>query len=55
VPGIRTGVVGGDDQSRVATPEEAATAGAAYVVIGRAVTAAPEPASALEGVLARLG
>ena len=54
VPGIRTGSVGGDDQSRVVTPEDAAKAGAAYVVIGRAVTAAPDPASALEGVLSRL-
>ena len=54
VPGIRTAAVGGDDQARVVTPEEASKAGAAYVVIGRAVTAAPDPSSALEGVLARL-
>jgi orotidine-5'-phosphate decarboxylase len=54
VPGIRTGAVGEDDQSRVATPEEATAAGAAYVVIGRAVTAAPDPLAAFEGVLARL-
>ncbi len=55
VPGIRTGDVAGDDQSRVVTPEEAAKAGAAYIVIGRAVTAAPDPASAFEDVIARLG
>jgi len=54
VPGIRTAGVADDDQSRVVTPEEAAKAGAAYVVIGRAVTAAPDPAGAFEGVLARL-
>jgi orotidine-5'-phosphate decarboxylase len=54
VPGIRTGAIGGDDQSRVVTPEEAAKAGAAYVVIGRAVTAAADPAEAFDGVLARL-
>jgi orotidine-5'-phosphate decarboxylase len=54
VPGIRTETIGNDDQSRVVTPEEATQAGAAYVVIGRAVTAAPDPASALEGVLTRL-
>ncbi|MFI5244376.1 MAG: orotidine-5'-phosphate decarboxylase [Gemmatimonadales bacterium] len=54
VPGIRTAAVGEDDQSRVATPEEATAAGAAYVVIGRAVTAAADPAAAFEGVVARL-
>jgi orotidine-5'-phosphate decarboxylase len=54
VPGIRTTAVADDDQSRVVTPEEATKAGAAYVVIGRAVTAAPDPVAALEGVLARL-
>jgi orotidine-5'-phosphate decarboxylase len=54
VPGLRTEVVADDDQARVATPEDAAAAGAAYVVIGRAVTAAPDPPAVLEGVLARL-
>ena len=54
VPGLRTAVVAGDDQARVATPEEAVAAGAAYVVVGRAVTAASDPQAALEGVLARL-
>ena len=55
VPGIRVAAVGEDDQSRVATPEDAAAAGAAYIVIGRAVTAAADPASALDAVLGRLG
>jgi orotidine-5'-phosphate decarboxylase len=54
VPGLRTAVVAGDDQARVATPEEAAEAGAAYVVVGRAVTAASDPLLAFEGVLTRL-
>jgi orotidine-5'-phosphate decarboxylase len=54
VPGLRTSSVPGDDQARVVTPEEAAAAGAAYVVVGRAVTAAPHPLAAFEGVLARL-
>ena len=35
------------DQSRVATPAEAARAGADYVVLGRSVTAAADPAAAL--------
>ncbi|HEV8411514.1 MAG TPA: orotidine-5'-phosphate decarboxylase [Gemmatimonadaceae bacterium] len=55
VPGLRTGAIAGDDQSRVVTPEEAARAGAAYVVVGRAVTAAPDPATAFEAVVNRLG
>ena len=50
-PGIR--LAGGDagDQARVATPAEAARLGADYLVIGRAVTAAPDPAAALRSVL----
>ena len=55
VPGIRTAAVAGDDQSRVVTPEEAAAAGAAYIVIGRAVTSAPDPTAALSDLVARLG
>jgi orotidine-5'-phosphate decarboxylase len=50
-PGIR--LAGGDagDQSRVATPAEAVRLGADYLVIGRAVTAAADPAAALRGIL----
>lgn len=50
-PGIR--LAGGDagDQARVATPAEAARLGADYLVIGRAVTAAADPAAALRRVL----
>ena len=55
VPGLRTAAIGGDDQSRVVTPEEASKAGAAYVIVGRAVTAAPDPAAAFEFVVSRLG
>lgn len=55
VPGVRTARIGGDDQARVVTPEAAARDGAAYVVIGRAVTAAADPAAALDAVVARLG
>jgi orotidine-5'-phosphate decarboxylase len=54
VPGIRTAAIGGDDQSRVVTPEDASKAGAAYVVIGRAVTAAMDPVREFDAVLARL-
>lgn len=54
VPGIRTAVIGGDDQSRVVTPEDASAAGAAYVVVGRAVTSAADPAAAFGDLIARL-
>lgn len=50
-PGIRP--VGGrpDDQRRTLTPEEAITAGADYLVIGRPITAASDPLVALQDVL----
>ncbi|MEO6210373.1 MAG: orotidine-5'-phosphate decarboxylase [Gemmatimonadaceae bacterium] len=50
VPGIR--LAGGDvhDQARVVTPESAVAAGATYLVVGRAVTAAAEPRDALAAV-----
>lgn len=50
IPGIR--LAGGDahDQARVVTPEAAVAAGASYLVLGRAVTAAPDPREALASV-----
>jgi orotidine-5'-phosphate decarboxylase len=50
IPGIR--VKGGDvnDQARAVTPEEAIAAGASYLVLGRVVTAAPDPREALTSV-----
>jgi len=49
-PGIR--LAGGDvhDQKRVATPGEARAAGSDFLVVGRAVRAADDPAAALERV-----
>ena len=54
VPGIRPAElsVGRDDQARTATPAEAVRAGADRLVIGRPITAAPDPAVAAE-VIAR--
>jgi orotidine-5'-phosphate decarboxylase len=55
VPGVRPKVGGSrqgagkrkkDDQARVATPAEAIRAGADYLVIGRPITAAPDPQAA---------
>jgi orotidine-5'-phosphate decarboxylase len=43
VPGIRPTGTGADDQARAATPAAAIAAGADVLVVGRAVTAAPEP------------
>jgi len=50
IPGIR--LTGGDahDQARVVTPEAALNAGASYLVLGRAVTAATDPREALTSV-----
>ncbi len=49
-PGIR--LPGGDahDQRRVATPADARAAGADWMVVGRAITDADDPAAALERV-----
>jgi orotidine-5'-phosphate decarboxylase len=40
-----------DDQSRIATPAEAIRAGADYLVIGRPITAAPDPVAAARAIL----
>ena len=54
VPGIRLGGGAAHDQARVVTPAEAREAGAAYLVLGRAVTAAADPVAAMEQVNAAL-
>jgi orotidine-5'-phosphate decarboxylase len=54
VPGIRLEGGAVHDQARIATPRTAAADGAKYLVIGRVVTAASDPAGALEAVLAQL-
>jgi orotidine-5'-phosphate decarboxylase len=51
-PGVRprsSGVVG-DDQARVATPAEAVRAGADWLVVGRPITQAADPAAAARAV-----
>jgi orotidine-5'-phosphate decarboxylase len=56
VPGVRP--AGGrrrrDDQARVATPGEAIRAGADYLVVGRPITAAPDPPAAARAILAEI-
>ena len=54
VPGIRLAGSAAGDQARVVTPAAAAAAGARYVVLGRAVTAAPDRLSAMREVQAQL-
>jgi orotidine-5'-phosphate decarboxylase len=36
------------------TPEQAVAAGASYLVLGRAVTGAPDPGATLRGIVAGL-
>jgi orotidine-5'-phosphate decarboxylase len=50
-PGIRMPGQSANDQQRLATPREALAAGADYIVVGRAVTAAPDPHSALDALM----
>jgi orotidine-5'-phosphate decarboxylase len=54
-PGIRpAGESGGDDQKRVLSPAEAARAGSSYIVVGRPILKAPDPAAAARAILAEL-
>ena len=54
IPGIRLAGGATHDQSRTATPAEAVAAGADYVVVGRAVTVAPDRAAAMREILSQL-
>lgn len=51
VPGIRPAGAAGDDQKRTLTPEKALKLGADYLVIGRPITAAPDPVVAAKNIL----
>lgn len=50
VPGIRPAGWGADDQKRVMTPKQAMAAGADYLVIGRPITGAVDPAHAARAI-----
>ena len=52
VPGIRLPNQALNDQQRTATPREAISAGADYIVVGRAVTGERDPRAALERLAA---
>jgi orotidine-5'-phosphate decarboxylase len=49
-PGIRPAGSDVGDQLRIMTPQEAIAAGSDYLVIGRPITQAQEPASVLESI-----
>ncbi|HEV3291434.1 MAG TPA: orotidine-5'-phosphate decarboxylase [Streptosporangiaceae bacterium] len=53
-PGIRPAGSSADDQARTATPEQALRAGADLLVIGRPITAAPDPGAAAAAIAAPL-
>jgi orotidine-5'-phosphate decarboxylase len=55
-PGIRpaSGEERRDDQVRIATPRRALAAGASYLVVGRPITGARDPAVAASAILAEL-
>ncbi len=50
-PGIRPANASKDDQSRILTPQDALQQGASYLVIGRPITQAKQPAKALQEIL----
>jgi orotidine-5'-phosphate decarboxylase len=51
-PGIRPAGSAANDQKRAMTPAAALKAGADFLVIGRPITAATDPRSALEQIVA---
>jgi orotidine-5'-phosphate decarboxylase len=54
VPGIRPAWAAADDQKRVTTPKDALAAGADYLVIGRPITGADDPAEAAKRIASEL-
>lgn len=53
-PGIRPQSAAADDQRRVATPSSAISAGANFLVVGRPITQAKNPAIACQEILAEM-
>ncbi len=53
-PGVRPAGSAKDDQERVVTPAEAIRAGADYIVVGRPITEASDPAAAAQAIVEQL-
>jgi len=54
-PGIRPAGAGLTDQKRIATPHNAIEAGVDYIVVGRPIIEAPDPAAAANKILEEMG
>lgn len=54
VPGIRPAGAAIGDQKRIATPADALRRGASYLVVGRPITQAADPAAAVQAVLTEM-
>jgi orotidine-5'-phosphate decarboxylase len=53
-PGIRPAGARAGDQARLATPAAAVSAGATYIVVGRPITEAADPAAAAAAIVAEI-
>ncbi|MBI5485192.1 MAG: orotidine-5'-phosphate decarboxylase [Deltaproteobacteria bacterium] len=53
-PGVRPSFAAADDQKRIMTPAEAVSAGADYLVIGRPIAKAADPAAAAQLIAAEI-
>lgn len=53
-PGVRPAGAGAHDQARVVTPAEAIAAGASYIVVGRPITEAMDPAAEARAILGQI-
>jgi orotidine-5'-phosphate decarboxylase len=53
-PGVRPAGFEHDDQARVVTPAEAIASGASYIVVGRPITEAEDPAEETREILAQM-
>ena len=54
-PGVRPAGSHVADQVRVVTPAEAIAAGATYIVVGRPITEAADPAAEARAILSQIG